>query len=132
MAALTCAPYCDARTWLRPHWDDLSGLGDIERDAVLQAFVLALPGMPDDWLAPLEKALTDFPADPVVAFAVGSALAERELWGRARRLLETAGQSPKAPADLRRQAWCTLARLAEREGDEAAAQRCFKAAALAH
>jgi HemY protein len=120
----------DARAWLRPHWDHLATLDESEREAVLHAFVDALRGLPDDWLPPLEAALLTLPGDAMVSFAVGSALAERELWGRARRLLETAGTSPQADADLRRRAWRALANIAAREGDEAAVQRCYREAAL--
>ena len=61
--------------------------------------------------------------------AVGTAFAERQLWGKARRLLEQGGASPALPARARRRAWRMLAQLARDEADEARAHACERAAA---
>jgi HemY protein len=97
--------------------------------AIALAFVEVLDGLPADWLALLEKAVTALPNDPAIAYAVGCAMAQRQLWGRARRLLETAAQAPGGEPALRRRAWQALARMAEYEGDTEQAQRCYKEAA---
>lgn len=119
----------DARNWLRPHWDDIGTLGERERLAVALAFVEVLEGLPSDWLVLLEKAVTALPNDAAIAYAVGCAMAQRELWGRSRRLLESAAQMPGAEPEIRRRAWQALARMAEYEDDTELAQRCYKAAA---
>lgn len=119
----------DARGWLRPHWEELPRLGDLERRAVLEAFVAVLPGLPADWLPLLEGSVAALPQDAAVAHAVGRAMAERKLWGRARRLLEAATSLPGGEAAMRRDAWRALAEIAEAEGDEGLAQRCYRTSA---
>lgn len=119
----------EARGWLRPFWDRLDDLTPDERATLADALVCALPGLGPDWLARLESAARTYPRESAVAHAVGAALAERQLWGKARPLLESAATSETLPAAQRRQAWRTLARLAETEGDSARAMRCYEAAA---
>ena len=116
----------DGRNWLRPHWDSLAQLGERERQAVLDAFILVVPGLPADWLPVLEAAMSAQPQDAPLAYAVGRAMAERQLWGRARRLLDGVTSARGASTALRGQAWRALARIAEEEGDEARAQECYK------
>lgn len=119
----------DARGWLRPHWDGLAQLGERERADVLDAFAEVLPGLPADWLPLLESSVEALPNDPHLAYVVGLAMAERQLWGRAHRLLESSATSPQAGAMLRTKAWRALAEIAETEGDEELAHRCYREAA---
>jgi HemY protein len=91
--------------------------------------VSAIPGIGPEWLPRLEAAATAFTREGAVALAVGSALAERQLWGKARLLLEQAGNDTTLAAGPRRKAWLALANLARQEGDELRAARCFEAAA---
>ncbi len=119
----------DARQWLRPFWDRLAELAREEREQVALALMEAHTGMPGDWLPRLEAAHGAFGHEPAVLAAVGTAFAERQLWGKARRLLEQAGASPALPARARRGAWRLLARLAREEADEERAQACERAAA---
>ncbi|MFZ5519722.1 MAG: heme biosynthesis HemY N-terminal domain-containing protein [Pseudomonadota bacterium] len=121
----------DGRAWLLPFWDRLRQLNAEERAALALALVQALPGLPADWLPRLEDALRAFPREPVFGYAVGLALVERQLWGKARRLLEAATQDASLAADCRRQAWVALARLAEQEQRPEAAAECYRQAALA-
>ncbi|MFM2119760.1 MAG: hypothetical protein RL722_1228, partial [Pseudomonadota bacterium] len=121
----------DARLWLRPQWEGLARLGEREREVLALALVEVLPGLAADWLPVLEAALGALPRDAAVAYAVGRALAERQLWGRARRLLEGVASQADAAELLRRRAWQALAGIAEQEGDETRAAECYKAAALA-
>lgn len=116
----------DARGWLRPHWEHLTQLGERERADVLDAFAEVLTGLPPDWLPVLEASVDALPQDAQLAFVAGRAMAERQLWGRAHRLLESAAQSPQADAALRVKAWRALAEIAEVEGDEALAHRCYR------
>ena len=120
----------DARLWLRPFWDRLAELEADERERVALALLDAVPGMPSDWLPRLEHAAQALPNDPAVAAAVGGAMVERQLWGKARRPLEQAASAGSLVATARRRAWRLLARLAEQEGDPARARQCEHAAAL--
>ena len=64
--------------------------------------------MGPEWLPRLEATSNAYPREGAVALAVGCALAERQLWGKARRL---------------------LARLAEEQADAERAAQCYAAAA---
>jgi len=119
----------EGRAWLRPFWETLDELGEDERTALAQAFVDLVPGLGPEWLPRLEAAWQAHPRDGAVALAVGSALAERQLWGKARPLLEQAADDGRLSGASRRKAWVTLAELAQREGDGARAAQCFEAAA---
>jgi HemY protein len=119
----------DARQWLQPFWDGLTGLAREDREAVALALIAARGGIGGDWLPRLESAAQAFGHEPAVVAAVGMAFAERQLWGKARRLLEQGAASPALPAATRRAAWRELARLAREEGDEARAVECERAAA---
>ncbi|TMH11480.1 MAG: heme biosynthesis protein HemY [Betaproteobacteria bacterium] len=119
----------EARAWLRPFWDRLGDTSEDDRAALSQGLVAALAGIGPDWLPRLESAAHAFPREPAVAYAVGCALAERRLWGKARQLLEIAADDATLGIASRRHAWLTLARLAEEESDTARAARCYEAAA---
>ncbi len=119
----------EARGWLRPFWDRIGELGTDERAAVALGLVSAVRGLGPEWLPRLEAAAQALPRDGAVALAVGSALSERQLWGKARRLLEQAAADPELAVPARRKAWLALARLAQQEDDAARAASAFEAAA---
>jgi HemY protein len=119
----------DARGWLRPFWEQPTEMGADERAAIALALVNALPGIGAEWLPRLEAAAAAYPREGAVALAVGSALAERQLWGKARRLLEQAAADTALASAGRRKAWLSLAALAQQDGDAARAADCFEAAA---
>ena len=119
----------EGRAWLRPFWERLPRLSEGERAAVTRALLDVMQGLPTDWLPLIESAVRELPTDPAVAHAAGRALAERQLWGRARRLLEFAANAQQADVARRRDAWRTLARLAEQEGDIERAHECHRQAA---
>ena len=127
LAALGAAD--EARQWLRPFWDRLRELGPEERAALALAFAQALDGLGTEWLPRLEAAVRDFPREPALAYAVGSALAQRQLWGKAQRLLEQAAADPALAVAARRQAWLRLAALAEQQADAQRAAHCYERAA---
>jgi HemY protein len=91
--------------------------------------VAAVQGIGLEWLPRLEAAAQAFPRDGAVALAVGSALAERQLWGKSRRLLEQAAGDTELANPARRLAWLGLARQAQNDEDAARAARAFEAAA---
>ena len=119
-----------ARQWLLPVWQDLAKFDGDQRDAVALALIENLPGMSADWLPHLEAAERALPGDASVQAAVGSAYAERQLWGKARAPLERAATSVLLAGGARRAAWRRLAALARAEGDEVRAARCFEAASV--
>ncbi|KNZ32352.1 MAG: porphyrin biosynthesis protein [Methylibium sp. NZG] len=119
----------DARGWLRPFWDRMAELTVDERAVIAQTTTAVTAGMGAEWLPRLEAAAQAFPREGAIAMAVGSALAERQLWGMARRLLEQANADEQLAAPLRRKAWIALAELARQEGDDARAAAAFEAAA---
>ncbi len=118
-----------ARRWLLPAWHRLAELGRDERNAVAQALINNLHGLPAEWLQRVEAAERGLPGDAAVLAAVGGAYAERQLWGKARAPLERAAGSAVLDAPMRRAAWRRLAVLARAEGDEARAARCHEAGA---
>ncbi len=120
----------DGRGWLRPFWEQVDELGADERAVLADALVLASPGLGPEWLQRLELAVQRQPRDGYLAYALGHVLAERQLWGKARLLLEQAGADLGLPAAVRRRCWLSLAELAERDGDAERRARCFEAAAL--
>jgi HemY protein len=119
----------EARGWLRPLWEQLTELGEEERIAVAEALVACIDGIGADWLPRLEAAAHALPRDGAVALAVGTALAERGIWGKARLLLEAAADDLQSPVLVRRRAWLALARIAREQGDADRAARCHEAAA---
>ncbi|GAP37330.1 heme biosynthesis HemY N-terminal domain-containing protein [Piscinibacter sakaiensis] len=128
-AAVRMEAVDEARGWLRPFWERLGELEPDERAALAGALVQAIPGLGSEWLPRLEAAAQQFPREGAVAHAVGQALAERQLWGKARRLLEQAAADESLGAAVRRQALVRLATLARGEGDETRAGQCLEAAA---
>jgi len=120
----------DGRGWLRPFWDDIGDLPADERAALAEALVPVLPGVGAEWLQRLESAVQRFPRDKYLAYALGHALAERQLWGKARLMLEQVSDDRAMPVVARRRSWLRLASLAEQDGDMERRARCHEAAAL--
>ena len=118
----------EGRAWLRPLWDRLEALDAEGRAEVALALADASAGMGADWLPRIEAAQRAYPTDAAVQAAVGAALVERQLWGKARRPLEQAAGSPGLAAQARRRAWRSLARLATEEYDDERANACYRAA----
>ena len=119
----------EGRAWLKPFWDRMHELSREEREQIAMALLDTLAGLGPDWLPRLEAALLRFPGEGAVSVAVGAAFAERQLWGKARRLLEDAAHSSMLEPSARRRAWRSLAQLARQEGDSERASACERAAA---
>lgn len=120
----------EARTWLRPGWDHMAEAPEDERAALSHALVCAIDGIGADWLPRLESARLAYPRDAAIAHAVGTALAERQLWGKARQLLESAAADAELPIARKRMALITLAQLAEQEGQPERAAASYRSAAI--
>lgn len=119
----------DGRGWLRPFWESITEQGADERQALAEALVPCMPGLGPEWLQRLEGAVQRFPRDGTMAYALGHALAERQLWGKARLMLEQAAEDRALPVASRRRSWLRLAEMAEQDGDQERRARCFEAAA---
>ncbi|AKJ31103.1 heme biosynthesis HemY N-terminal domain-containing protein [Caldimonas brevitalea] len=119
----------DARLWLKPFWEQVTTVGGEERAELGEALVTAMSGLGPDWLPRLEAAAQAEPRDPFLAYTLGRALGELQLWGKAKQQLERCADHTGLPAAQRRAAWRQLAQLAEREGDEARMHRCYRRAA---
>ena len=116
------------RQWLRPFWDAIGDARAEDREVLGHGLVACVAGIGVDWLPRLEAAWQAHPRDGAVAFATGCAMAERQLWGKARVALQQAADDATLPASSRRRAWRQLAQLAREQGDEARAAECFDAA----
>lgn len=119
----------EARVWLRPFWERLGELSTDERATLSDALVAASEGIGSEWLPRLEAAAQMYPREGAVAHAVGSVLARRQLWGKARRLLEQAAGDTELASAARRQALVQLAQIARQQDDGARAAECLEAAA---
>jgi HemY protein len=117
------------REWLEPLWSGLEGLDAGQQRQLVEALEPGLPQLDAAWLARLEQAQRQMPGNAFLQYLTGQACMQRQLWGKAAQLLGQASQTLRDPALLRR-TWCSLARLAEERGDEAAAQAAWKRAAL--
>jgi HemY protein len=117
-----------ARGWLLPQWERLAELSHEEREAVALSLSRCLDGVGPDWLPRLQAAEQALPHEPAVQAVVGSAYAERGLWGKARSPLERAAAAAALTGDARRECWRRLATLARAEGDESRALGCERQA----
>jgi HemY protein len=121
----------EGRQALRPFWERIVTLSREERDALALAFAETVEGLGPEWLPRLESALQACPREPALAYAVGRAFAARQLWGKARQLLEDAARDATLTPEARREAWLQLAAMAEHEDDASRAAVYFRAAAAA-
>jgi len=128
-AAVLGAPD-DGRGWLRPFWDDVAEMPADERMVLAEALVQVLPGLGPEWLQRLESSVQRFPRDKYLAYALGHALAERQLWGKARLMLEQVCDDREMSAAARRRSWLMLAQMADHDGNQERRARCHEAAAL--
>jgi HemY protein len=119
----------EARAWLRPFWDRLEELPADDRRALALALARAVEGIGPEWLPRLESALRAYPGDAAISYMVGRVFASRELWGKARQLLEPAAANAGLEWGARREAWLLLAAMAEHDGDHERASRAFRNAA---
>lgn len=118
----------EARAWLRPLWERLGEFSVEERAALARALVAAREGIGVDWLPRMESALQGFPRDTAIAYAAGAVFAERQLWGKATRLLEPAATDASLDRSTRRTAWRLLADIAEVQGQSERSAACSREA----
>ena len=121
-----------ARAWLLPVWNRMleprSDLGDNLRIKLVSVLEAGLDSLDAAWLARIESAQLSRPRDAHLQYLAGMACLSRQLWGKARQLLEQAAPALQDKG-LHRNAWRALGVLAEQRGDEAAAAEAYKRAA---
>lgn len=121
----------EARQWLAPLWDRIAQLPTEAVDALAMALSHSLLGLEPEWLPRLDAATQPALRHPGLALALGLALAERQLWGKARSMLLSAANDLDLDLERRRLAWAKLGQLAEREQRTEEAARFYRLAALA-
>lgn len=117
------------RSWLEPCWNDFGRLEVDGREQLALALVDCSEGLGNEWLPRVESALGLHGNEAAVVAAAGMVFAERQLWGKSRRLLEQASTWDRLPATVRRRALRMLARIARQAGDQAVAANCDQRAA---
>ena len=121
-----------ARSWLVPVWESMmdsrSELGDKLRIRLISVLESGLGSLDAAWLASIEAAQLSRPRDANLQYLAGMACLSRQLWGKARQLLEQAAPALQDKG-LHRNAWRALGVLAEQRGDEAGAAEAYKRAA---
>ena len=121
-----------AREWLVPAWDQMmeprSELGDKLRIKLISVLEAGMDSLDAEWLARIETAQRSRPRDVNLQYLAGMACLSRQLWGKARQLLEQAAPALQDRL-LHRNAWRALAVLAEQREDDASAVEAYKRAA---
>lgn len=120
----------EARQWLAPLWDQIRTTSVEGATALAHALRHALDGLEAEWLPRLDATTQAALRNPALALTLGLALAERQLWGKARTMLMSAANDVDLDDDGRRQAWACLGQLAEREHRDEEAARYYRKAAL--
>ena len=126
-----------ARTWLNPIWNRWQttpqNLSATQQLKLIQVMDRSLTGQDTaqerEWLALIEAAQKANPREPLLQYLAGRLCQKRQLWGKAQVLLAQAAPVLGDPG-LRRQAWRSLAELAEQREDLQAAVNALKKAAM--
>jgi len=120
--------------WLTPLWNRMVQEPDSctpdMRQSVTHMLARALLLQPADaeWLASIERARQTYPRWVELSYLAGMVCWHHALWGKAQQMLELAAPQLSGP-DMQRQAWRTLALLAEHKEETARAQMFWKRAA---
>ena len=142
-----------ARAWLLPVWEQLfpaggastgagtgtgasllQGQGRFDQSSALRSQLVSvleagLNSIDPAWLGRIEAAQRSYPQDAALRYLAGMACLNRQLWGKARQLLDQAAPALQAQPVLQRKAWCTLGMLADQRGDAVAADHAYRQAA---
>lgn len=121
-----------ARMWILQVWDRMvrpdSDVADSLRIKLIAVLESGLDSLDAPWLARIESAQQNRPRDPNLQYLAGMAFMRRQLWGKAKVLLQQAAMGLQ-DVSLNRSAWLALAQLAEQREDEEAAVAAYKRAA---
>jgi HemY protein len=114
--------------WVSVLWKSFGQLTESRRVRAVRCLVAHLPERAADWLPRVEALQQSRPADAELQFLAGQAFMTCQLWGRAHWMLSQAVRQ-LTDAGLKRQAWRSLAWLAEQRGDTQEAADAWRAAA---
>jgi HemY protein len=117
-----------AREWLLPVWDAQATLGDSLKVKLVRALEEGLDSIDGAWLARIEAAQRANPRDANLQYLAGMACLRRQLWGKAQQLLTQAALGLQ-DAQLHRNAWRSLATLADQRDDSQGSALAWKRAA---
>jgi HemY protein len=125
-----------ALRWLLPVWNAmaqsdnaLTPAQQVQLVRVLEAGFDKAGGVPDSlWLGRIENAQMARPHDAVLQYLAGCMCRHLSLWGKAQQML-TRALPRLQDTELKRDAWRTLAQLAEQRNDAAAAAQAYQEAA---
>jgi len=117
-----------AREWLLPVWEMHATLGDSLKVKLVRALEEGLESIDAAWLARIEAAQRASPRDATLQYLAGMACMRRQLWGKAQQLLTQAALGLQ-DVQLHRNAWRSLAALADRRDDTAGSALAWKRAA---
>ena len=126
-----------ARTWLKPVWlrlqQEAAQFPKAQELKLMQVLDASFAGVDSqdekDWLVAIETAQKANPRNPLLQYLAGRLCQKRQLWGKAQALLAQAAPALQDAA-IRRQAWRSLAELAEQREDLPAALLALKKASL--
>jgi HemY protein len=125
-----------ALKWLEPLWQRMlqqpGTLDDAQRSRTAHLLAEVLGRNPPDsqWLANIERARQAYPRWVELQYLAGMVCWQHALWGKAQQMLQQAAPHLHEP-EMRRNAWRTLALLAEQRDDPQAAQPLWRRAAEA-
>ena len=121
-----------ARTWLLQVWERAmqpqSDISESLRIKLISVLESGFESLDVAWLARIEAAQTGRPRDANLQYLAGMAYLSRQLWGKARQLLQQSVLGLQDAA-LQRNAWRALALLAEQRDDHEVAAHAYKQAA---
>jgi len=126
-----------ARAWLKPIWlrlqQEPQKISKSQELKLIQALDESFSGTDNqdekDWLVGIETAQKANPRNALLQFLAGRVCLKRQLWGKAQVLLAQAAPV-LTDSSIRRQAWRSLAELAEQRDDVPGALLALKKASL--
>lgn len=117
-----------AHNLIESSWNQLNAVAADIKENLLMTLDMTLDSADSSWLNRLEKATQDTPDDPMMVYLAGRLCHIQGMTGKAQSLLEKAARSPNLPILLRQRAWFIIAQQAEKNGELAQANACYKEA----
>lgn len=113
---------------LQPLWQRYGDLTQAQQTRLALCIEPLVPYIEQEWVAQVEAAQSQRTSDAVLQYLAAQTYMKRQLWGKAKPLLERAVTGLSAPS-LRRRAWVSLAQLAEQADDAEGAAAAWRAGA---
>ena len=113
---------------LQPLWQRYGDLTQAQQTRLALCIEPLVPYIEQEWVAQVEAAQSQRTSDAVLQYLAAQTYMKRQLWGKAKPLLERAVTGLSA-SSLRRRAWVSLAQLAEQADDAEGAAAAWRAGA---